>query len=52
VIVVDTSAILEVLLNTPASARIALAEALGAPLVTRDGGLASRGIHRATVELL
>lgn len=34
------------------AAYVALAEALVAPLVTRDGALASRGIHRATVELM
>ena len=34
------------------AAYVALAEALGAPLVTRDGALASRGVHRATVEIV
>ena len=34
------------------AAYVALAEVLGAPLVTRDTALASRGVHRAIVELL
>ena len=34
------------------AAYVALAEALGAPLVTRDRALASRGIHRAAVEIV
>jgi predicted nucleic acid-binding protein len=34
------------------AAYIALAEALAAPLVTRDGALASVRMHRATIELL
>lgn len=34
------------------AAYVALAEALGAPLVTRDRALACRGIHRATVEIV
>ena len=34
------------------AAYVALAEALGAPLVTRDRALASRGIHRAAVEVV
>jgi predicted nucleic acid-binding protein len=33
-------------------AYVALAEALAAPLVTRDAALASRGPHRARVELM
>ena len=34
------------------AAYVALAEALGAPLVTRDASLASVRVHHATVELL
>jgi len=34
------------------AAYVALAEALGAPLVTRDRALASRGIHRAAVVIV
>src|SRR5206468_6016167 len=34
------------------AAYVALAEALAAPLVTRDAALASRGAHRARVELM
>ncbi len=34
------------------AAYVALAEALGAPLVTRDAALASVGVHHARVELL
>jgi predicted nucleic acid-binding protein len=34
------------------AAYVALAEALGAPLVTRDGALASVRVHHARVELL
>ena len=34
------------------AAYIALAEALPAPLITRDAALASPGIHRARVELM
>jgi predicted nucleic acid-binding protein len=34
------------------AAYVALAEALVAPLVTRDRALASRGVHRASVELV
>lgn len=34
------------------AAYVALAEALGAPLVTRDAALAARGVHRAAVQLL
>jgi hypothetical protein len=34
------------------AAYVALAEALAAPLVTRDAALAARGAHRARVELV
>jgi predicted nucleic acid-binding protein len=34
------------------AAYVALAEALGAPLVTRDAALASPGTHRARIELV
>lgn len=34
------------------AAYVALAEALGAPLVTRDAALASPRVHRARVELM
>jgi predicted nucleic acid-binding protein len=34
------------------AAYVALAETLGAPLVIRDRALASRGIHRAAVEIV
>jgi len=34
------------------AAYVALAEALAAPLVTRDTGLASSGIHHASVEVM
>jgi predicted nucleic acid-binding protein len=50
VIVVDASAILEILLGTSDGARVA--EALGAPLVTCDAALASMRMLHASVELL
>lgn len=34
------------------AAYVALAEALPAPLLTRDAALASRGVHRARVDLM
>jgi predicted nucleic acid-binding protein len=34
------------------AAYVALAETLGAPLLTRDAALASRGVHRARVDLM
>jgi predicted nucleic acid-binding protein len=34
------------------AAYVALAEALAAPLLTRDAALASRGVHRARVDLM
>ena len=33
------------------AAYIVLVEKLGAPIITRDGGLASASRHRATIEL-
>ena len=73
-IVVDASALIEVLLGTSAASRLAgrlfaegetlhaphlidaaylaLAEALAAPLVTRDAKLASVAGHQAQIELM
>ena len=58
-IVVDTSVVLEALLRTSSAnltaydaAYVALAEALDAPLLTRDQRLATAAGHRARIELL
>ncbi len=54
-IVVDASALLEALLRTPAArdaVYVALAEALDAPLLTRDQRLAAAAGHHARIELV
>lgn len=50
-IVVDASAVVEVLLRSDA-AYVALAEALGAPLVTRDARLQAPKGSNVTIELI
>jgi predicted nucleic acid-binding protein len=41
-----------VTLSRSGAAQVVLAEALGAPLVTRDGALARASGHAASVELI
>ena len=50
-IVVDASAVLEVLLRTPSAAEVE-GEMFGATLLTRDARLAAAGGHRARVRLV
>lgn len=51
-IVVDASAIVEMLLRTNDALYVALAEALDAPLLTADERLAATHGHRAVVETI